>query len=108
VFRDIDNIPFGIDFRKVINDALRDTDLLIAIVGPNWRGKRKRGNAKIDDDNDLVRIEIETALQRDIPVIPALVGGAVMPKPYPGLRGRRLGGAGCSCEYGAGDHRNPQ
>ena len=81
VFRDIDNIPFGIDFRKVVQDALRGTDVLIAIVGPNWRGTRKRGSARINDENDLVRIEVETALQRDIPVIPALVGGAMMPKP---------------------------
>jgi TIR domain len=81
VFRDIDNIPFGIDFRKVVNDALRGTDVLIAIVGPNWRGTRKRGGARINDANDLVRIEVETALQRNIPVIPALVGGAMMPKP---------------------------
>jgi hypothetical protein len=79
VFRDIDNIPLGLDFRKVVNDALRNTDVLIAIVGPNWRGARKRGSARINDDNDLVRIEVETALQRDIPVIPALVGGALMP-----------------------------
>src|ERR1700738_1493310 len=81
VFRDIDNIPFGIDFRKVVQDALRGTDVLIAIVGPNWRGTGKRGSARINDENDLVRIEVETALQRDIPVIPALVGGAMMPKP---------------------------
>jgi hypothetical protein len=80
VFRDIDNIPFGIDFRKVINDALRDTDVLIAIVGPNWRGADERGGARINEANDLVRIEVETALQRDIPVIPVLVGGAAMPK----------------------------
>jgi formylglycine-generating enzyme required for sulfatase activity len=80
VFRDIDDIPFGIDFRTVVNDALRGTDLLIAVVGPNWRGARRRGSARINDENDLVRIEVETALQRDIPVIPVLVGGAVMPK----------------------------
>ena len=81
VFRDINNIPFGIDFRKVVDDALRGTDVLVAIVGPNWRGTRKLGSARINDANDLVRIEVETALQRDILVIPALVGGAIMPKP---------------------------
>jgi hypothetical protein len=80
VFRDIDNIPYGIDFRKVVNDALQNTDVLIAIVGPNWRGRRKRGGARINEANDPVRIEIETALQRDIPVIPVLVGGALMPQ----------------------------
>jgi hypothetical protein len=80
VFRDIDNIPFGMDFRKVINDALRDIDVLITIVGPTWRGARRFGGARINDSNDLVRIEVETALQRDIPLIPVLVGGAMMPK----------------------------
>jgi TIR domain len=80
VFRDIDDIPFGIDFRKVVNDTLRGTDVLIAVVGPNWRGGRRGGRARINEDNDLVRIELETALQTNIPVIPVLVGGAVMPK----------------------------
>jgi formylglycine-generating enzyme required for sulfatase activity len=81
VFRDIDNIPFGIDFREGVNDALRGTDALIAIVGPNWRGRGERGKARINDANDPVRIEVETALQRNILVIPALVGGARMPEP---------------------------
>jgi hypothetical protein len=79
VFRDIDNIPFGIDFRKEVNDALHDTDVLIAVVGPNWRGVDERGNARIDKENDPVRIEVETALLRNIPVIPVLVGGAPIP-----------------------------
>jgi formylglycine-generating enzyme required for sulfatase activity len=80
VFRDIDNIPFGIDFRKVVNDALQDIDVLIAIVGPNWRGARRFGGTRINEPNDLVRIEVETALQRDIPVVPVLIGGVDMPK----------------------------
>src|SRR5262245_3895306 len=81
VFRDIDNIPLGTDFRRVVNDALRDTDILIAVVGPNWRGARTFSSARINDINDLVRIEVETAISRDIPLIPVLVGGAAMPKP---------------------------
>jgi hypothetical protein len=83
VFRDIDNdnIPYGIDFRKAINDALQNADVLIAIVGPNWRGRRKRDTARINEADDPVRIEVETALQRDIPVIPVLVGDALMPQP---------------------------
>ena len=81
VFRDIDNIPFGIDFRKAVNTALLGTNILIAVVGPNWRGSGKRGSAKINDENDLVRIEVEIALKKDIPVIPVLIGGATMPKP---------------------------
>lgn len=82
VFRDIDNIPFGTDFRKAIDEALHETDVLIAIVGPNWRGGTgKRGSSRIKEVNDPLRIEIETALRTNIPIIPVLVGGAVMPKP---------------------------
>jgi hypothetical protein len=75
VFRDIDSIPFGIDFQQV-----KDADVLIAVVGPNWRGD-KDGKARIDEENDLVPIEVETAVQKAIPVIPVLVGGALMPQP---------------------------
>jgi len=34
----------------------------------------------LDDLDDFVRIEIETALRRDIPVIPVLVSNAPMPE----------------------------
>jgi nudix-type nucleoside diphosphatase (YffH/AdpP family) len=81
VFRDIDNIPFGIDFREVVNNALQNTDALIAIVGPDWRGSRSHGSPRINDENDFVRIEVKTALKRNIPVIPVLVGGAAFPEP---------------------------
>ena len=43
------------------------------------RGEESR-TSKIGDDNDPIRIEVETALNQDIPLIPVLVGGATMPK----------------------------
>jgi hypothetical protein len=35
----------------------------------------------VHEETDFVRIEVEAALNRKIPVIPALVSGAAMPKP---------------------------
>src|SRR6516165_4762226 len=81
IFRDIDRIHFGVDFRKAVHDALNDTNVLLAIVGPNWRGVADGGRVRINEANDLVRIEVETALKRDIPVIPVLIDSAVMPTP---------------------------
>jgi TIR domain len=81
VFRDIDNIPPGIDYRKYISGALASADILLAIVGPQWAGKTLDGNTRIQEASDLVRIEVETALQRDIPVVPVLVSNATMPRP---------------------------
>lgn len=79
IFRDIDNIRPGIDFRVQISEALRTTDVLLVVVGPKWFGRAKGADSRIDNKADPVRIEVETALQRDIPVIPVLVGSAKMP-----------------------------
>jgi TIR domain len=81
VFMDIDNIPFGIDFRDHIRDALFENDILVVVVGPRWVGQGKGGHLRIQEENDPVRIEVETALERGIPVIPVLVNDAAMPKP---------------------------
>jgi hypothetical protein len=79
VFIDVDSIPLGTDFRKHIAKVWSEIDVLIAIVGPQWL-KRKMGAApRINDPEDLVRIEIETALERDILIIPVLVEGGKMP-----------------------------
>jgi rhodanese-related sulfurtransferase len=81
VFMDIDSIPLGIDFRKQIQEVLRENQVLLAVIGPNWTGPVANGPARIFDPSDPVRIEVETALRSGIPTIPVLVGGATMPSP---------------------------
>jgi hypothetical protein len=80
VFMDIDSIPLGIDYRKQISDALAQNGILVVVIGPKWRGPVRGGQFRIDSDADPVRVEVATALERGIPTIPVLVGGAVMPK----------------------------
>src|SRR5580692_6751113 len=80
IFMDIDSIPFGVDFRDHIGEALRETDMLVAVMGPKWTGIHKGGRSRIREENDPVRIEVEKALERRIPVIPILVNSATMPK----------------------------
>jgi hypothetical protein len=80
VFRDIDNIPPGVDFRKHINKVIETTDVLLAVVGPQWLGKSPDGISRIGAQTDLVRLEVSAALRKDIPVIPILVGSAAMPE----------------------------
>src|SRR5438105_2184501 len=36
LFMDIDNIPFGTDFRQHIKSALLSSDVVIVVVGPKW------------------------------------------------------------------------
>ena len=79
VFRDIDNIPPGVDFRQHIAEVLDESDILLAIVGPRWLGPRG-GQNRLDDEADPVRLEIETGLRKQMPVIPVLVLRAGMPR----------------------------
>jgi hypothetical protein len=78
VYMDIDSVPFGIDFREHIKEAVIQNDVLVAVIGPNWSGQAN--NSRLVDETDPVRLEIETALKGGIPVIPVLVSGATMPK----------------------------
>jgi len=80
VFRDIDSIQPGIDFRRQIADALTATDVLLVIVGPRWLGRGEGAASRMDNESDPVRVEVEMALKRDIPVIPVLVSGTKMPE----------------------------
>jgi hypothetical protein len=81
LFMDIDNIPFGTDFREHIKNALLSSDVVIVVVGPKWLGPPDSEHWRIKDESDPVRIEVETALQKNIPVVPVLVNNATMPRP---------------------------
>ena len=79
VFMDIANIPFGIDYRSHFRQMLERTDVLIALIGDNWLGRNDAGAVRMQEDADPVRVEIELALERQIPIIPTLIDGAKMP-----------------------------
>jgi hypothetical protein len=77
VFRDLNTIPGGVDFRTIIDEGLSHCKVVLAIIGPQWTTiTDASGKRRLDDPNDFVRLEIESALNRNIPVIPLLVQGA--------------------------------
>jgi hypothetical protein len=80
VFRDIDSVPPGVDFRRHIDRVLDESDIILAIVGPRWIGPDNE-QRRLASPADPVRLEIETALRKDKPLIPVLVSRAVMPQP---------------------------
>ena len=43
IFIDIDNIPFGKDFRVHISEAIVQSDILSVIVGQRWVGAGRGG-----------------------------------------------------------------
>jgi hypothetical protein len=81
VFMDVDAIPLGTNFSKVLHEEVAKCGVLLAVIGPNWLDARdEHGKRRLDNPNDFVRIEIAAALQRNIPVIPILLDGARIPK----------------------------
>jgi TIR domain len=79
VFKDVDSIPLGVDFRKYVGEHVGRCNALLAVIGRQWLKAEGSGARRLDEPLDLVRIEIGSALARGIPVIPVLVGGALMP-----------------------------
>jgi len=63
VFKDVDTIPLGVDFRRVLTDAVAQCDVMLVVIGRQWLSitdaQRRR---RIDSSSDFVRIEVEAAL----------------------------------------------
>ncbi len=80
VFKDVDSIEPGEDFAEVIADAVGSCDVLLVLIGDRWLTiTDEDGKRRLDDPNDLIRLEIEAALARNVRVIPILVGRTGMP-----------------------------
>ncbi len=81
LFLDVDNIAPGLDFIRVLDERVAECDVLLAVIGKGWIDARDaKGNRRLDEPDDFVRIEIASALTRDKRVIPVLVGDARMPR----------------------------
>jgi hypothetical protein len=78
IYKDVDSIPLGIDFREHIRNSVGQCTILLAVIGDHW-AVNKDGINRLLDETDWVRIEVETALNRNIPVIPLLIDGAKIP-----------------------------
>lgn len=80
VFMDVHDIDLGVDFVDRIEKAVASCDVLIALIGKKWLTASNGSNRRLDDPNDFVRLEVSSALKRDIRVIPILVDATTMPK----------------------------
>jgi hypothetical protein len=80
LFMDVDNIPAGKNFVRILDEKVRACDVLLAVVGRNWLDARDdKGRRRLDSPKDFVRIEIESALKAGKQIVPVLAYGARMP-----------------------------
>lgn len=78
IFQDFDDIKPGTDFFQTIQTAIKTCDIMLVLIGPFWL-EDAEGRRRLDDPEDVLRLEVSEALKGDLTVIPVLVGGAGMP-----------------------------
>ena len=82
VLLDVDSIQLGADFRESIRQQIEESDAVLVVIGPGWvRAAHEDGSARLMDEMDVVRVEVETALTLGKRIVPILAGGAAMPAP---------------------------
>ncbi len=92
---DHDKIKPGEEFAKALADALAQSDVLLAVIGPDWLTAEKDGARRLEDPEDWVRREITAGLSGRAVVTPVLVGHAKLPaveelpEPLQALPGRQ-------------------
>jgi len=80
MFMDVDAMKPGLDFVKQLDEQVSKCSVMLAIIGPGWLNARdEKGRRRLDLPRDSVRVELASALKREIPVIPLLVNGTAMP-----------------------------
>jgi hypothetical protein len=82
IYFDVAGSCAGIDFRRQIADEIAKCDAVIVVIGEKWLVlEDAEGNRRIDQPNDMVHIEIRSALDRGVPVTPIFVDNAKVPNP---------------------------
>jgi hypothetical protein len=82
VFFDTRDILAGVEWKSDTIRRVQESDVVLAIIGPHWAAAaddRARRSVLDRTDEDVVRLEIETAFRCGAMVVPVLVDDAVMP-----------------------------
>jgi hypothetical protein len=82
VFFDTRDIAAGVEWRSDTIRRVQESDVVLAVIGPHWtEAAEDRARRSVLDrtDEDLVRLEIETAFMHGAIVIPVLVDDAQVP-----------------------------
>jgi hypothetical protein len=82
LFMDVEGgIGAGQDFVRVIEEQVNACDVMLALIGPDWLAVTdEAGRPRLENPEDFVRIEVESALKFGKRVIPVLVQKAEMPR----------------------------
>jgi hypothetical protein len=79
VFMDLETLQPGHDFSIEIEQSMAQAKVMIVLIGRDWLGNKSDGTSRIQDSADFVRREVALGLQRNITVMPVLLGNATIP-----------------------------
>ena len=78
IFQDVDDIQPGDNWLETIHSELQACQVFLILIGPHWLVDQQ-GRKRLEDAQDILRMEVIEALASEGIVIPALVGGTEMP-----------------------------
>ena len=79
IFLDVDGIPPGGELEEIRSEIARAAALVV-VLGEEWHKiQDDYGAQRIKQDDDWVRFEIRTAIERQIPIFPLLLDAAKLP-----------------------------
>ena len=67
------------DFREFIDQTIRKCKVVLVVIGPQWLDISDAHGRRLDQPNDPVRIEVETAIRWRKHIIPVLIDDAGIP-----------------------------
>ena len=79
VFMDVDSIRIGADFHQAVQESIRASSVVLVLIGDRWLDPGPTGRSRLLDNDDVVRVEIESALRAGRKVLPVLIDDAPMP-----------------------------
>ena len=80
VFLDTSDIPYGEDFRRAIRRRIAASDVMLVLIGKQWLSAANERGPRLQQPDDPVRFEIETALaNNELRVVPITIDGAEPP-----------------------------
>jgi hypothetical protein len=78
IFVDLNSIEPAADWLRTIDETIRSSSIVIALIGPRYLSVDSLGRRRLDDERDYVRREIRTAIEHGVRLLPVLVQGANM------------------------------
>lgn len=80
IFEDVESLRPGEKWMDAIREEIQRCDVFLVLIGPSWLEPiDDQGLRRIDNNEDVLRVEVGEALNAHCAIIPVLVGGTNMP-----------------------------